>query len=137
MKDWGLRGLAIILFCGTSLAGCVEPRPQEPVPIPIGSLKAVAGTWEGMVTREPFSRDWVELTIYEDGRYEFLSARDYVGVARGSGMMRLEGGVLKSESERGRGTYTLVELAGQRLLMADAVSVKGLRYRAELTRSRK
>ena len=135
MRQRRVRGLAVILLCGMSLVGCAEPRPQEPLTIPIASFKVVAGKWEGMVTREPFSRDWAEFTIYEDGRFDFLAHRDYIGVARGSGVMRLVDGVLKSESERGTGTYTLVERDGQRMLLVDALSKKGLRYRAELTRA--
>jgi len=101
----------------------------------ISDIKTVAGKWQGMVIREPFQRDWAELTIHEDGHFEYVSHRDYLGIAKGGGMLKLTDGKLTSETERGHATYSLMERDGQRVLMVEALSKQGLRYTAELSPS--
>jgi len=127
----------IVLSTVMSLAACaalVAPEQPPVIPIVIPDIKTVAGKWEGVVIREPFQRDWAELTIYEDGRFEYVSHRNYLGIAKGGGVLKLTDGKLTSETERGQATYILVARSGRHVLMVDALSKQGLRYTAELTR---
>ena len=119
-----------------SLAACATlTAPEQPptAPIVISDMNMVTGKWQGMVIREPFQRDWAELTIHEDGRFEYVSYRQYLGIAKGGGMLKLTDGKLTSATERGQATYTLVERSGQHMLIVEALSKQGLRYSAELT----
>ena len=128
---------AMVLSAIMSLDACTALQaPEQPPasPIMISDIKTVAGKWEGMVIREPFQRDWSELTIYEDGRFEYVSHRSYLGIAKGGGMLKLSDGKLTAETERGHVTYVLGERDGRRVLLVDALSKQGLRYSAELTR---
>lgn len=126
-----LPALISLIACAAAL----PPEQQPAVPVVISDIKTVAGKWEGMVIREPFQRDWAELIIYEDGRFEYISHRSYLGIAKGGGRLKLNDGKLTSETERGQATYSLVERSGRRVLRVDVLSKQGLRYTAELTRA--
>jgi hypothetical protein len=128
----------IVVLTIMSFAACaalVAPEQPPVIPLVISDIQTVAGKWEGMVIREPFQRDWAELTIHEDGRFEYVSHRNYLGIAKGGGMLKLTDGKLTSETERAQATYVLMERSGRRVLMVDALSKQGLRYTAELTRA--
>ena len=79
------------------------------------------------------SDDWLEVTIREDGAYEFSSFRT-IGAATGSGTLLLKDGNLMTESDRGSATYTLYDRGGMRVLVFDAVMKDGIRYSANLDR---
>lgn len=130
-----LSVLVALSFVTMLMVACAEPRPAARIqwsPMPITEIKAVAGTWEGLLKRQPRARrdDWVELTITEDGQYQFASYR-LSGAFKGSGSTMLEDGILKEES--GNVTFTLYQGNGKRMLKADGTTSDGLRYTAELT----
>src|SRR5213594_783922 len=99
--------------------------PESPTwtVVPIADFTAVAGKWEGLMTRHPRPRtdDWVRVTIQEDGTYEFASYR-ITGVFSGKGRLSLTDGRLTAQSERGTATCTLHRANGQRMLRAVGVT---------------
>jgi hypothetical protein len=105
--------------------------------VPVTDFTAVAGKWEGLMTRHPRPRkdDWVSVTIQEDGTYEFASYR-MTGVFSGKGRLSLTDGRLTTQSERGTATCTLHRANGQRMLRAVGVTKDGLEYSADLTPAR-
>jgi hypothetical protein len=105
--------------------------------VPVTDFTAVAGKWEGLMTRHPRPRadDWIRVMIQEDGTYEFASYRT-IGVFSGKGRLSLTDGRLTTQSERGTATCTLHRANGQRMLRAVGVTKDGLEYSADLTPAR-
>lgn len=136
----GLLFLAIVTLVAvtTVFPGCAgsQSHPESPTSIvSISDIKSVAGKWAGIAKRTPPMRsdDWLEVTIKEDGAYEFSSFRT-IGAATGSGTLLLKDGKLMTESDRGSSTYTLYDRGGKRVLVFNAVMKDGVRYSANLDR---
>jgi hypothetical protein len=120
--------------CASDRAGDRVETPTSEAPVPITSIAAIKGKWAGVVARGSANRDdWLELTINDDGSFQYTSART-IGVLQGRGQLSLRDGQGFSESERARSTYQLIDRGGKRVLRVDVVETNGLRYGADLAR---
>ena len=130
-----IAAMQIMMACG--FMGPKETRQWQPIAIP--DFKNVAGKWEGLLVRNPRTRDddWVTLTIGDTGTYEFVSYR-MIGVFAGKGKLVLADGKLSAKSEKG-GQMTLQLLAdsgsSERILRAEAKDSEGFYYYADLKRA--
>jgi hypothetical protein len=118
----GRRALARALAAVAAMVvvgGCAgAPTPLGPpwTTVPIADFRAVAGKWEGTVTRAHGPKDdWLELTIRDDGSYEVVSTR-LIGVMRGTGRFTLADGKLVTQGERGSATLALATRGPERRL---------------------
>lgn len=102
-----LQGKTAILAVIASLVllGCASFGPVTPVAVP--DVKAVIGSWKGIVYRSGFEPDSVALTIHDDGSYDVVSAGPG-GTSSGRGKIVVSDGRLLVEGERGRGAGTLL-----------------------------
>ena len=87
---------------------------------PITDFKSVAGEWEGLLKGLSHRDDFVQVTIDEDGSYEFASYRT-TGVFSGSGKLTLSDGRLAAIGKRGTTTWTLYTGGDERRLKVNAV----------------
>jgi hypothetical protein len=114
--------------------GSKETRQWQPTTI--ADFKNVAGKWEGLLVRNPRTRDddWVTFVISETGAYEFASYR-MTGVFAGKGKLVLTDGKLSAKSDKG-GQMTLQLYAdsgsSERMLRAIANDGEGFHYWADL-----
>ena len=130
--------MAVVLaVAAVTLMSCAPATPRARLTlVPVADFGAVAGKWTGLVRQGSAQPDeWVELTIQEDGAYRSSSAQT-VGAFKESGVLRLEGGTLRSSSPTGSATYRLYYQGGARILVADYVAKDGAAYSAELTIAR-
>jgi len=136
----GLELTAIIVAMHVVVAcsmGSKETRQWQPTAI--GDFKNVAGKWEGLLVRNPRTRDddWVTFVIGETGTYEFASYR-MIGVFAGSGKLVLTDGKLTAKTDKG-GQMTLQLYAdsgsSERMLRAIANDGEGFHYWADLKRA--
>jgi hypothetical protein len=127
--------MQIMMACG--FTGPKETRQWQPIAIP--DFKSVAGKWEGLLVRNPRTRDddWVTVVIGEGGTYEFTSYRR-IGVFAGKGKLVLADGKLSAKSEKG-GQMTLQLLAdsgsSERILRAEDKDSEGFSYYADFKRA--
>src|SRR5262245_59890660 len=136
----GLELTAIIIAVHVVVASSTASKEtRQWQPTAIADFKNVAGKWEGLLVRNPRTRDddWVTLVISETGAYEFASYR-MIGVFAGKGKLVLTDGKLSAESEKG-GQMTLQLLAdsggSERILRAVAKDREGFHYWADLKRA--
>jgi hypothetical protein len=130
----------IIAVYVMAACGFLDPKegPQMQ-PLAISDLKSVAGKWQGLLVRNPRTRDddWVTFAIGETGTYEFASYR-LIGVFAGKGKLVLTDGKLQAKSEKG-GQMTLQLYAhpdsSERLLRVMAQDSDGFQYWADLKRA--
>ena len=124
------------------IVACSSTAPKETrqwQPIAIADFKSVAGKWQGLLVRNPRTRDddWVTFVIGETGTYEFVSYR-MIGVFTGKGKLVLTDGKLSAKSEKG-GQMTLQLYAdsgsSERMLRAEAKDSEGFQYWADLKRA--
>ncbi len=125
-----------LLAVGMAFMGCADTQSrQEPLStiVPISEIKNVAGKWSGIAKRTPPAGrdDWLEVTIKEDGAYEYSSFRT-IGAAMGSGRLTLKDGTLMSESDKASATYTLYDRGGKRVLVLEVTMKDGVHYSADL-----
>jgi hypothetical protein len=124
-----------MVACGSMLTK--EERQWQPTAV--ADFKGIAGKWQGLLVRNPRTRDddWVTLAIGETGAYEFASYR-MIGVFAGKGKLVLTDGKLSAESEKG-GQMTLQLIAdsgsSERILRAVAKDSEGFHYWADLKRA--
>ena len=124
----------VVIACG--MMGDKETRKYQP--IAIADMKSIAGKWQGLLVRNPRTRDddWVTLVISETGEYEFASYR-MIGVFAGKGKLVLSDGELTAKSDKG-GQMTLQLFAdsgsSDRILRAVAKDGEGFSYWADLKR---
>src|SRR5262245_1879118 len=135
----GLELTAIIVAMHVVVAcsmGSKETRQWQPTAI--GDFKNVAGKWEGLLVRNPRTRDddWVTFVIGETGANEFASYR-MIGVFAGKGKLVLTDGKISAKSDKG-GQMTLQLYAdsgsSERMLRAIANDGEGFQYWADLKR---
>jgi hypothetical protein len=128
--------VAVQVMVACSSVAPKETRQWQPTTIP--DFKSVAGKWEGLLVRNPRTRDddWVTFVIGETGTYEFVSYR-MIGVFTGKGKLVLTDGKLSAKSEKG-GQMTLQLYADsgspERRLRAEAKDSEGFQYWADLKR---
>jgi len=129
--------IAVHVIVACSFMATKETRQYQPTAI--ADVKSVAGKWQGLLVRNPRTRDddWVTLVIGETGAYEFASYR-MIGVFAGKGKLVLTDGKLSAKSEKG-GQMTLQLYAdsgsSERILRAVANDSEGLHYWADLKRA--
>src|SRR5262245_66484067 len=104
-----LEMMAVIIAVHVVVA-CSATDPKETrqwQPTTIADFKNVAGKWEGLLVRNPRTRDddWVTFVISETGAYDFTSYR-MIGVFAGKGKLVLTDGKLSAKSDKG-GQMTL------------------------------
>lgn len=129
------RGLFIVML---ALAACTSTPPAPATPVSITDFRMVAGRWVGTVVGLTGPRsdegDWVEMTIGEDGTYDFGIYRE-IGVFAGKGKLTLKDGKLAAEGQRGRAAYTLTERGGRQYLRAEGVVKSGTLVSGDLRRA--
>ncbi len=129
--------VAVQVMVACSLMAPKETRQWQPTSVT--DFKSVAGKWQGLLVRNPRTRDddWVTLVIGEAGAYEFASYR-LIGVFAGKGKLVLTDGKLSAKSEKG-GQMTLQLYADsgspERILRAVANDSEGFHYWADLKRA--
>ncbi len=133
-RAFALTLLAVAAVVFAACAGA-SSAPQR-MAVPIADVKAVAGKWAGTFARDTSAyENWVELTISEDGTYEFSSVRQ-IGSLQGKGTLRVNDGKLVAEGPRGSIVYTLYDKGGKQVLMLNASTSDGATYSGELGRAR-
>ena len=124
------------------VAACSFFAPKETPqlqPAKVSDIKSVAGKWQGVLVRNPRTRDddWVTLVIGEAGTYEFASYR-MIGVFAGKGKLVLAGGKLSAKSDKGGEMmlelYTDSE-SPERILRVVAKDSEGYHYWADLKKA--
>jgi hypothetical protein len=134
--------MMVVIIAVQVIAACSSTDPKETrrwQPATVADFKSVAGKWEGLLVRNPRTRDddWVTVVISETGTYEFASYRE-IGVFAGKGKLVLTDGKLSAKSEKG-GQMTLQLLADsgspERILRAEAKDSEGFHYWADLKRT--
>lgn len=127
-------GVQAALACAVFAAG----EKAQWSPTQITDIKSIAGKWEGIMIRSPKSRtdDWVNVSIQDNGDYEFASYRT-IGVFSGKGNLAVKDGKAMAQSERGSVTIQLLtdKTKGQSMLKAEGKGKDGISYRAELKKS--
>jgi hypothetical protein len=136
-----LEMMAIIIAVHVVVA-CSATDPKDTRqwrPTTIADFKSVAGKWEGLLVRNPRTRDddWVTFVISDAGAYEFASYR-MIGVFAGKGKLVLTDGKLSAKSDKG-GQMTL-QLYGdsgssERMLRVEARDSEGFHYWSDLKRA--
>jgi hypothetical protein len=129
----GLRMFLLVSLIA-SLTSCAGTTSQMPsVQVPISNVSDIAGKWAGTVRRNPATEDdWLDLTIKNDGTYEYKGFRT-IGATLGSGQIIMTGGKLMSETERAQTTYTLYERDGKRTLNVVGTLKTGVTFSGWLT----
>jgi hypothetical protein len=134
--------MMVVIIAVQVIAACSSTDPKETrrwQPATVADFKSVAGKWEGLLVRNPRTRDddWVTVVISQTGTYEFASYRE-IGVFAGKGKLVLTDGKLSAKSEKG-GQMTLQVLADsgspERILRAEAKDSEGFHYWADLKRT--
>jgi hypothetical protein len=130
----------LIIVLAVSIAGCTSAPPPPPTTtVPITSFQMVAGKWEGTVVgisgKSKDEGDSIEVTIGEDGSYDFGIFRT-IGMFGGKGQFGLKDGKLTSQSQRGSAEYTLSERGGRQYLRGEGLWENNRKVTADLTRKR-
>ena len=133
------RRMALVVLAVT-IAACTSAAPQPPATvIPITSFQMVAGKWEGIVTGIPSKSkdegDWIDVTIGQDGTYDFGVYRT-IGMFGGKGQFVLKDGKLTSQSQRGNAEWTLVERGGKQSLRGEGALETYMKITADLNRAK-
>jgi hypothetical protein len=136
----GLMARAAVVLVALAFGACASSPPPSPAtPVPITEYKMVAGKWAGHLKGLADPRDdgdWIEMTIGQDGAYEFEIART-IGVAAGKGKFALEDGKLTMKGERGgQATFALFQREGTRFLRSAGMLHTGTAISGELRPAR-
>ena len=127
---------AVVLLAAVLLGACASSPPPAPAtPLPITDYKMVAGKWAGHVKGLAGPRDdgdWIEMTIGDNGAYEFGIART-IGVLAGKGNFTLADGKLTMRGERGQATFALLQREGVRFLRGTGMLHTGTALSGDLT----
>lgn len=108
----------LVIGIASWLAACASTGSSTVVPVT--DVKSLAGKWTG-VGEGPGSgqRDYVELTIREDGSYDITTART-IGKLVGNGRIALRDGQVVMQGTHGTGVGSLMRgSAGERVLRVD------------------
>ena len=136
MARWWWLGMALAVAACASEGGGGSTRSR----VPVTDLKAVAGTWDGLLsglsTRPSSDEDLVDVTIRDDGTYEAKAFRS-VGVFQGRGTIELRQGALVFRGQSGAtGTGQLFATDGRQVLEIEATTADGRRVTARLSPKR-
>jgi hypothetical protein len=122
--------VAVVLVAPACAGPSSSPSALATV-VPVTDLKAVAGTWAGVATRDAGGQtDWLELTLREDGTFEGLSARQ-IGAFAGRGKLQVRDGSVHASGANGTAVMTLSEQDG-RVLNIRFIERNGVSYSATL-----
>ena len=134
-----ISGFVVGIQAGLACAVFAASAKAQWSPTEITDIKSIAGKWEGIMIRSPKSRtdDWVNVSIQDNGDYEFASYRT-IGVFSGKGNLAVKDGKAMAQTERGSVTVQLFteKTKGQSMLKAEGKGKDGISYRAELTKAR-
>lgn len=126
-------GVQAALACAAFAAEKTQWSPTE-----ITDIKSISGKWEGLMIRTPKSKsdDWVNVSIQDNGDYEFASYRT-IGVFSGKGNLAVKDGKAMAQTERGNVTIQLLteKTKGENMLKAEGKGKDGISYRAELKKA--
>lgn len=127
-------GVQAALACAVFAAEKTQWSPTE-----ITDIKSISGKWEGIMIRTPKSKqdDWVNVSIQDNGDYEFASYRT-IGVFSGKGNLAVKDGKAMAQSEKGSVTVQLFtdKTKEQSMLKAEGKGKDGISYRAELQKAK-
>jgi hypothetical protein len=137
---WSNRRIsAVSLFALVVAAACASTAPAPTTPVPITDFRTVAGRWGGVVVGLPGPRsdegDWINVTISEDGSFDFGAYRT-IGPFSGKGKLALSDGKLAGQGERGRVIFALIERGGRQYLRTDGTLTSGTSISGDLHRIR-
>ena len=84
-------GLVIGVQAALACAVFAASEKAQWSPTQITDIKSIAGKWEGIMIRTPKSKtdDWVNMSIQDNGDYEFASYRT-IGVFSGKGNLAVK-----------------------------------------------
>ncbi|MFI5223572.1 MAG: hypothetical protein ACHQX3_04895, partial [Nitrospirales bacterium] len=130
----------VFLLLMSSLAACSGLGTQQHIPltpISITEIKAVEGTWEGLVINARSGKDAgrivVVLTSHDAyGTYSFGGATAH-GSLVGTGRVTVQSGRLSSETGQRMIDFTLCLRGNEKVLTAHVFGKDGNPYYAELT----
>ena len=132
-----ISGLILGVQAALACAVLAAEKPQWS-PTQITDIKDISGKWEGIMIRTPKSRsdDWVNVSIQDNGDYEFASYRT-IGVFNGKGNLAVKDGKAMTQTERGNVTIQLFteKTKGENMLKAEGKGKDGISYRAELKKA--
>jgi hypothetical protein len=139
MRFVQITGLVIGVQAALACAVLAAEKAQWS-PTAITDIKSIAGKWEGIMIRTPKAKndDWVNVSIQDNGDYEFASYRE-IGVFSGKGNLTVKDGKAVGQGERGSVTLQLLtdKTGSQSILRAESKGKDGINYRAELKPSKK
>src|SRR5262245_46253237 len=129
--------IAVHVVVGCGATDSKDARQWRPTTIT--DFKSIAGRWEGLLVRNPRTRDddWVTVVISDTGAYEFASYR-MIGVFAGKGQLVLTDGKLSAKSERGgQMTVQLYADSGssERMLRVEGRDSDNFHYWSDLKRA--
>jgi hypothetical protein len=134
-----VAGLLAVALAFAACASSTTPAPRPSVAVPITDYKMVAGKWAGLITGLSGPRgdqgDWVEMTIADNGAYDFGVART-IGLFHGKGNFSLKDGKLAVEGERGHATFVLFQGEGAKMLRANGQLRSGTAVSGDLRPAR-
>ena len=133
-----ISGLVVLVQAALACAVFAASAKTQWSPTEITDLKSIAGKWEGIMIRTPKSRtdDWVNVSIQDNGDYEFASYRT-IGVFSGKGNLAVKDGKAMAQGEKGTVTVQLFteKTKNQSMLKAEGKGKDGVLYRAELKKA--
>ena len=136
MQYLQISGFIIALQAALACGGFTAGEKAQWSPTEITDFKSIAGKWEGLLIRTPTAKDddWVNVSIQDNGDYEFVSYRT-IGVFSGKGKLTVKDGKAVTQNEKGSLTMQLFtdKTKGQSMLKAESKGKDGIDYRAELT----
>jgi hypothetical protein len=133
-----ISGLVVVVQAALACAVFAASAKTQWSPTEITDIKSIAGKWEGIMIRTPKSRtdDWVNVSIQDNGDYEFASYRT-IGVFSGKGNLAVKDGKAMAQGEKGTVTVQLFteKTKNQSMLKAEGKGKDGVSYRAELKKA--
>ena len=128
---FSLLAVTVVFGFSVGLIGCANLGPVTPVAV--ADLKAVSGTWRGILYLTGSERSDVTLTIGDDGSYDVVWTKN-LGASRGKGRVVISDGRLVLEGARGlRGVGTVLRNpAGDVLMKIEATLSDNSNLSAEL-----
>jgi hypothetical protein len=137
MRYLQISGFIIALQAALACGGFTAGEKAQWSPTEIRDFKTIAGKWEGiLITPTAKNEDWVNVSIQDNGAYEFVSYRT-IGVFSGKGKLAVKDGKAVAQNEKGSLTVELFtdKTKDQSMLKAESKGKDGTSYRAELRKA--
>ena len=102
MRCLQISGFVVAVQAALACAVFEASEKAQWSPTQITDFKSISGKWEGLMIRTPTAKndDWVNVSIQDNGDYEFASYRT-IGVFSGKGNFAVKDGKAVTQSERG------------------------------------